>query len=258
MKDLGFVDVSAAVVGSVYKIDWSLIQQEPTLRQQDRNLYDSVAIYNESGCGFLVTMKQTNRSFTLPAGGWIPALPCTVPGGIDKSLTLTVQYVLTNAQVSQVHSDYFLPGEATSGNSVSVTLGNSPIGGAVAVSNTPTIAQEPTTLITGGSTSPLTVVFGVPATGLYEVTAGFVVNNSGTATITLQVSYTDGFLGGSVTNRSLSTSGGVTLNGAVLANNGVGVNGANFYMQAGTCSITFQDSTGTPNDSCSVGLIKMF
>jgi hypothetical protein len=125
MIDLGFIDVSAAVVGSTYQISWSQVRQEPTLVQMERGVTDHIAIYNESGCGFLVTFNQSQGSFTLPAGGWAPEVPVGLPGNPDLSCTLTVQYILPNAGVSQVHSDYFLPGEKSRANSV--TLGNSPV-----------------------------------------------------------------------------------------------------------------------------------
>src|SRR5271166_556286 len=123
--DVGFQDVTGAVVGQVYHMTWRNVRQYPTVAQQAQGITDTVSIYNESGCGFLVTLDQTQRSFTLPAGGWIEPLAVGVKGSYDTSLTLLVQYVLPNAAVNQVHIDYFEPSDTTSG--LSHVLGNSPV-----------------------------------------------------------------------------------------------------------------------------------
>jgi hypothetical protein len=162
MNDIGYVDVTGAIVGSTFVIDWTNVRIVPTLKQQELGITDTIGVYNESGCGFTVTFNQSGRSFTLPAGGWAPRLEVGQPGAEDWNITLTVQYILPNAAVSQVHSDYFGPGEANTGNSV--VLGNSPVNigsGIVTATNTsitntgnppgtPIITSNSTALNSGG------------------------------------------------------------------------------------------------------------
>lgn len=259
MTSLPAISTIGATVGQVFgPISWAQMQPAALLAQQSGLLLrDYFVIQNESQCGFLVTRIGTNRTFRLAAGGWLAPTEATTGTGQDTGLLFTVEYVLANPVVQQIGVDYFAPGEPLP---MIRTLGNSPIGGNVSVLNTPTILVAPTTTTTLLNTSPAILPLGtIPSTGLYEVVSSFLVSNSGTATITLQVSYTEGFTGTSVTNRSLSTSAGVSLSGTVLANNGVGVCASTFYCKGGTTiNVTFQDSTGTPADQIVIGLNKMF
>jgi hypothetical protein len=190
MNDIGYVDVTGAIVGSTFIIDWTPIRIVPTLKQQELGITDTIGIYNESGCGFTVTFNQSGRSFTLPAGGWAPRLEVGQPGAEDWNITLTVQYVLPNAAVSQVHADYFGPGEANTGNSV--VLGNSPVNigsGTVTATNTsivntgnppgtPIITSSSTAVDSGGfalnndGSGEWTVLDDGTARGVVDVVAG--------------------------------------------------------------------------------------
>lgn len=259
MTALAAISTVGAVVGQMFgPVSWQHLQPALPARQQAGAVaQDYFAIQNESQCGFLVTKIGTGRTFRLAAGGWLAPTEATTHIGQDTGLSFQVEYVLTNPLVQQIGVDYFSPGEPLPQVR---TLGNSPIGGSVSVLSTPIIIVEPT-VVFPITTTGLTILgpFSIATTGLYEVTSSLLVSNGGGATITMQVSYTEGFTGTSVTGRSLSISSSTALNGVSLPNNGFGINSACFYVKGGTSlTVNFQDGTGTPNDQVVVGINKMF
>lgn len=125
---LPIIDLSTAVVGSKGAISLASSGNSANVVTLARPAH--LQIFNESGCGLLLSWGTNSGSFTLPAGGW--TIVDITPG--EQALAYTVIYKLPSAPVSQLICDYYDPYEQV-GN---VTLGNSPvgIGGAVNMSNT--------------------------------------------------------------------------------------------------------------------------
>lgn len=97
---------------------------DPSLIQKPGTLY----FFNDSGAGLQISLDTSQSGFFLPAGAWKPV--SIGPG--EASFTYVVVYVLPNPPVSSLLVEYYAPGEAVP---PTVTLGNSPIGGAVSSSN---------------------------------------------------------------------------------------------------------------------------
>ena len=118
------VDLSTAMVGSKGRILLQTmgvgaggVSANPSLINNPPTLY----IHNDSGCGLGMTLKDSGKSFNLPAGAWVP-----VPIGPGESeLDYIVKYVLPNAPVNLLMIAYYAPGEPVP---QTATLGNSPVG----------------------------------------------------------------------------------------------------------------------------------
>lgn len=121
------IDLSAAVPGSNFVIDWS----RQTNQSASSSFVDNQAhvnVYNESPCELLVTVGGDTT--VQPAGAWntygiLPSI---------TSITVIVDVVLSGAQVSKLYAVWYAPNEAYE----RPILGNSPIGGII----TGVIAQE--------------------------------------------------------------------------------------------------------------------
>ena len=152
------VDLSAAVVGSTGSINLQNVgigtggvTSDPSTINNNANLW----LFNDSGCGLTITFKQGMGGFKLPAGGWTTA-PLS-PG--EYELDWSVDYLITNAPVSILMSTYYAPGEAIPQQ---VTLGNSPVGGAVATSGGGGVANQ---LINTGNPAASTDIIDIEQAG---------------------------------------------------------------------------------------------
>jgi hypothetical protein len=83
--------------------------------------FPTLFIHNESGCGLGITLKDSQQSFNLAAGQWVPI----VLGPGESAVQWVVKYVLPNAPVNLLMTTYYFPGEPIPDIAV---LGNSPIG----------------------------------------------------------------------------------------------------------------------------------
>lgn len=131
--NLPVADLTGAAIGTDVQIDFT-----PYLKFDPSNMEPAhLLVFNESGCGVQLTMKQSGDGQYLPAGGWTSFE--IKPN--DSLLTGVVTYALPNPPVSLLHAVYFGPGETLP---ASYTLGNSPIGigGTVQTSSVQTLSNE--------------------------------------------------------------------------------------------------------------------
>lgn len=117
------VDVSAAVIGSVYTLSWDKFGPAgaylPSTPAQDAS---KLFVWNESGAGFNADIPGKMWSTYLPPGGWRTLyLPYDA-----QAMTLTVSDLIAGGQVNKVRSVYYAPNEDIESD-IGI-LGNSPAG----------------------------------------------------------------------------------------------------------------------------------
>lgn len=117
------LDVSAAVIGSVYTLSWDTFGPAgaylASTPQQDTS---KLFVWNESGAGFNADIPGKMWSTYLPPGGWRTLyLPYDA-----QAMTLTVSDLIAGGQVNKVRSVYYAPNEDIESD-IGI-LGNSPAG----------------------------------------------------------------------------------------------------------------------------------
>src|SRR5258706_3149910 len=135
MRVIAPLSVSGLAVGQ--NITWSLGDIGQPIMVTQLQGKPVLQVFNESGTGFTGFLAASNKSFSLPAGGWANL---EIDYG-DTSILLTVVYVLQNWPVSILMATLFVPGETVSDPP---SLGNSPIGiaGTVTTTGVQTLSNE--------------------------------------------------------------------------------------------------------------------
>src|SRR5260221_4980965 len=108
-----------AVVGQTGSIPIPTNAFTPSAFSADERSH--IRLFNESGCGLLITTQVEQQNINVPAGNW----PMIDVSPTEKALLYQVLYVLPGAPVAQLLGTYYVPGEPIDDVG---PLGNSPIG----------------------------------------------------------------------------------------------------------------------------------
>lgn len=154
MTNVANLNTSALTVGQSLPVSWASAQTAPRSGQESYPP-DHIVVFNESGCGFILTMLPSQRNFTVPAGAWSDPIEVTTNRGQDQSANLVVQYILAPQNPANVFVDYFSPGESIPSFRA---LGNSP----VTLNGAPSLASV---------TAPIFNVTSVPAGDTWSLSA---------------------------------------------------------------------------------------
>lgn len=111
MTALPDLNVTGAVVGQTFSVDFRNNIVSATLGQQYGDASDMLLIYNLSPCNFSVMLTATNRTFNLPAGVTSNPIPLSYRGTSDTGLKLTVKSLIVTGAPNVVSFDWFRPGE---------------------------------------------------------------------------------------------------------------------------------------------------
>lgn len=111
MTALPDLNVSGAVVGQKFTVDFRNNIVSATLGQQYGDASDMLLIYNLSPCNFSVMLTATNRTFNLPSGVTSNPIPLSYRGTSDTGLILTVKSIIVAGTPNTVSFDWFRPGE---------------------------------------------------------------------------------------------------------------------------------------------------
>lgn len=225
----------ATVNQNLGSISWESTMATPNAQQQLQGTAGVVVIYNESQCGLIVTLNNSQRSFRVPAGAWSDPIPTGTTNVIDTSLSAVVEYTLSNPVVMQVAADYFGPGEPII---LSHVLGNSPVGGQIT-----TMAALPIDLVSAkafpvnNSTATTIISQQMPSGSppLVIVSLDFVVGSTNTnnGSITITVSFTSNITLGAQVIHMTSPTGTQFSSTAITKGN---------YI---TCQLLFIDPTAS-------------